>query len=83
MVNEIFGPVLTVYVYDDNKPDYWKSICEEVDQATEYALTGAIFSSDRAATVQATNYLRNASGMTYLNCKSTGAVVVSISLHHP
>lgn len=75
MINEIFGPVLTVYVYDDAQQDYWKSICQEIDTATEYALTGACFSKDRSAMIQANSYLRNASGMWYQNCKSTGAIV--------
>ncbi|CAO1638743.1 unnamed protein product [Sympodiomycopsis kandeliae] len=75
MVNEIFGPVLTAYVYDDSKPDFLKSICEEIDTATEYALTGAIFSQDRAALVEANSRLRNASGMMYWNTKGTGAIV--------
>jgi 1-pyrroline-5-carboxylate dehydrogenase len=75
MVNEIFGPVLTAYVYDDSKPDFWKTICAEVDGCTEYALTGAVFAKDRQAVVEANSYLRNASGMFYVQCKCTGAVV--------
>lgn len=75
MVNEIFGPVLTVYVYDDSKPDFWKSICDEADRATDYALTGAVFAQHRSAIVEANSYLRNASGMFYVNTKCTGAVV--------
>lgn len=75
MVNEIFGPVLTVYVYDDSKPGYWKSICEEIDGATQYALTGAVFSTDRSAVVEANSYLRDSSGMWYANTKCTGAIV--------
>lgn len=75
MVNEIFGPVLTAYVYDDSKPDFWKNICKEVDTCTEYALTGAVFAQDRQAVVEANSYLRNASGMWYVNTKCTGAVV--------
>lgn len=75
MINEIFGPVLTVYVYDDSQADFWPKICEEVDSATEYALTGAVFAQDRSAVTAAHSYLRNASGMWYINTKCTGAVV--------
>jgi 1-pyrroline-5-carboxylate dehydrogenase len=72
MVEEIFGPVITAFVFEDN--DYDKTL-ELVDTTTEYALTGAIFSSDRHALVKATNVLRNASGNVYYNEKCTGAVV--------
>lgn len=72
MVNEIFGPVLTVYAYDDDK---FEETCHLIDSTTEYSLTGAIFSTDRAALIKASNLLRNASGMMYYNDKCTGAVV--------
>lgn len=72
MVEEIFGPVLTTYVYEDE--DFEKT-CTLIDTTTDYALTGCIFSTDRAATVKANNLLRNASGMFYINDKCTGAVV--------
>lgn len=72
MVEEIFGPVLTVYVYDDAD---WSSMLELVDQTSEYALTGAIFSADRYAAIEATNALENAAGNFYINDKPTGAVV--------
>ncbi|THG96399.1 hypothetical protein EW026_g5429 [Hermanssonia centrifuga] len=72
MVDEIFGPVLTVYVYED--ADFEK-IPELVDSTTGYALTGSIFSQDRKALLFATNKLRNAAGNVYYNEKCTGAVV--------
>lgn len=72
MVKEIFGPVITVYAYDDDQLD---ETCALVDSTTEYALTGSIFSSDRHALVHMSNLLRNASGMMYYNDKCTGAVV--------
>ncbi|PWN48122.1 putative delta-1-pyrroline-5-carboxylate dehydrogenase [Violaceomyces palustris] len=72
MVNEIFGPVITVYAYPD---DEYEKTCELIDSTTEYALTGSIFSNDRVALITASNLLRNASGMMYFNDKCTGAVV--------
>ncbi|KAF8691112.1 Delta-1-pyrroline-5-carboxylate dehydrogenase, partial [Rhizoctonia solani] len=72
MVEEIFGPVLTVYVYDDEKFD---ETCKLIDSTTTYALTGSIFSNDRAALIRATNLLRHAAGNMYYNEKCTGAVV--------
>lgn len=72
MVEEIFGPVLTIYVYDDK--DYEKTLAI-VDQTSPYALTGAIFSNDRYATRLAIDKLRNAAGNFYINDKPTGAVV--------
>ncbi|KDN37812.1 putative delta-1-pyrroline-5-carboxylate dehydrogenase [Tilletiaria anomala UBC 951] len=73
MVNEIFGPVLTVYAYPDDEP--LESVCETIDTTTEYALTGSVFGTDREAISQASNLLRNSSGMWYTNSKCTGAVV--------
>ncbi|MFK7809552.1 MAG: L-glutamate gamma-semialdehyde dehydrogenase [Saprospiraceae bacterium] len=72
MCEEIFGPVLTVYVYDDKK---YESILDTVDQTSDYALTGAIFSKDREAINLAMYKLRNAAGNFYINDKPTGAVV--------
>ena len=72
MCTELFGPVVTVYLYEDDK---WEETLKEVDQATDYALTGAIFSGDRYAAAQATKALQNAAGNFYINDKPTGAVV--------
>ncbi len=72
METELFGPVLTVYVYDDAD---WKSILNVIDNTSEYALTGAIFSQDRYAIDYASNVLVNAAGNFYINDKPTGAVV--------
>jgi len=74
---ELFGPVLTVYVYDDSKDpvDAFAQACELVDTASEYGLTGSVFAADRAAVRFAEEKLRNAAGNFYINCKSTGAVV--------
>ncbi|KAI5479736.1 delta-1-pyrroline-5-carboxylate dehydrogenase [Pseudohyphozyma bogoriensis] len=72
MVEEIFGPVLTVYVYEDDK---YEETCKLIDGTTQYALTGALWAQDRTAIVKANALLRNASGMFYINDKSTGAVV--------
>ncbi|KAG0703932.1 Aldehyde/histidinol dehydrogenase [Suillus ampliporus] len=72
MCEEIFGPVITVYVYDD--ADYEKTL-ELIDNTSPYALTGSIFAGDRKALIVATNKLRNAAGNVYYNEKCTGAVV--------
>jgi len=72
MVEEIFGPVVTVYVYNDEDFD---QTLELIDTTTEYGLTGSIFSADRKALIAATNRLRNAAGNVYYNEKCTGAVV--------
>lgn len=72
MCEEIFGPVLTIYVYED--ADY-SDILTLVDSTSPYALTGAIFSNDRYATEEAVHALRNAAGNFYINDKPTGAVV--------
>jgi 1-pyrroline-5-carboxylate dehydrogenase len=72
MCEEIFGPVLTIYVYEDAK---WEEMLYLVDSTSEYALTGAIFSQDRYAAEQATKVLENAAGNFYINDKPTGAVV--------
>ena len=72
MVEEIFGPVLTIYVYNDE--DYLATL-SLVDQTSEYALTGSIMAKDRYAIEQATSILENAAGNFYINDKPTGAVV--------
>ncbi|MEX1001860.1 MAG: L-glutamate gamma-semialdehyde dehydrogenase [Crocinitomicaceae bacterium] len=72
MVEEIFGPVITIYVYDENK---WEETLELVDTTSPYGLTGAIFSNDRYAIVQASEKLEHAAGNFYINDKPTGAVV--------
>ncbi len=72
MCTELFGPILTVYVYEDNK---WEEALDLVDNTSEYALTGAIFSGDRYVIDIATNKLENAAGNFYINDKPTGAVV--------
>jgi 1-pyrroline-5-carboxylate dehydrogenase len=72
LCEEIFGPVVTAYVYDDAK---WAETLQIVDSTSPYALTGAIFAQDRRAIVEATSALRNAAGNFYVNDKPTGAVV--------
>ncbi len=72
MVEEIFGPVMTVYVYPDGEYEQTLELC---DTSTPYALTGAIFSRERAATSLALQKLENAAGNFYINDKPTGAVV--------
>ncbi|WP_371374733.1 L-glutamate gamma-semialdehyde dehydrogenase [Sporomusa aerivorans] len=72
MVEEIFGPVLTVYVYPDNKLDEALQAC---DTATVYGLTGAVFAQDRAAIIKLAKALDHAAGNFYINDKPTGAVV--------
>ncbi len=72
MQEEIFGPLLTAYVYDDAK---WAETLELVNTTSPYALTGAVFSQDRAAVRQAHQALRHAAGNFYVNDKCTGAVV--------
>jgi len=72
MVEEIFGPVLTIYVYPDNEYEETLRLC---DGTSPYALTGGIFARDRAAIVLATDLLRHAAGNFYVNDKPTGAIV--------
>ncbi len=72
MTQEIFGPILSVYVYDDDKLDETMAIC---DSASPYALTGAIFAQDREAIAKMEHALRNSSGNFYINDKCTGAIV--------
>lgn len=72
MTTELFGPVITVYIYEDEK---WEESLQLVDESTEYALTGAIFSTDRFIVEKASKALENAAGNFYINDKPTGAVV--------
>ncbi|MEW6012036.1 MAG: L-glutamate gamma-semialdehyde dehydrogenase [Elusimicrobiota bacterium] len=72
MVEEIFGPVLTVYVYEDSKFEETLDLC---DKTSPYGLTGSIMALDRKAIVKATEALVNAAGNFYINDKPTGAVV--------
>jgi 1-pyrroline-5-carboxylate dehydrogenase len=72
LCEEIFGPVVTAYVYDDAK---WSETLGVVDLTSPYALTGAVFAQDRRAIVEATSALRHAAGNFYINDKPTGAVV--------
>ena len=72
MEEEIFGPVLTIYVYDDEKFDEALELC---DTTSPYALTGAIWAQDRYALIKMSDKLRNAAGNFYINDKPTAAVV--------
>jgi len=72
MEEELFGPVLTIYVYEADK---WDETLELLNTTSIYALTGAVFSNDRYAIKQATKYLSQAAGNFYINDKPTGAVV--------
>jgi len=72
MCDELFGPVMTIYVFDDK--DFSKTL-KLVDETSEYALTGAIIAADRYAVIEATEALKNAAGNFYINDKPTGAVV--------
>ena len=72
---ELFGPILTIHVYDDSCPNAFLDICKLIDLTSDYALTGAVFAQDRVAIKQAEEALSNSAGNFYINCKSTGAVV--------
>ncbi|KKA20930.1 1-pyrroline-5-carboxylate dehydrogenase [Rasamsonia emersonii CBS 393.64] len=72
---ELFGPILTLYVYDDASDSGFADVCALIEQTSEYGLTGSVFAQDRAAIRFAEDALRNAAGNFYINCKSTGAVV--------
>jgi len=72
MVEEIFGPVLTIYIYPEAEFEETLRVC---DQTSPYALTGAIFALERGAVVKAMDMLRHAAGNFYVNDKPTGAVV--------
>ena len=72
MVRELFGPLVTLYIYPDKE---WSSTLKLVDQTSEYALTGAVYSQDRYALEEALTALENSAGNFYINDKPTGAVV--------
>ena len=72
LCEEIFGPVVTAYVYPDGK---WEETLKTIDATSPYALTGAVFARDRTAVRQALSALRQAAGNFYINDKPTGAVV--------
>jgi 1-pyrroline-5-carboxylate dehydrogenase len=72
LCEEIFGPVVTAYVYDDAK---WMETLALIDRTSPYALTGAVFAQDRAALAEAHAALRHSAGNFYVNDKCTGAVV--------
>ena len=72
LCEEIFGPVVTAYVYPDEK---WDETLSIIDKTSPYALTGSVFARDRKAIRQAASALRNAAGNFYINDKPTGAVV--------
>jgi 1-pyrroline-5-carboxylate dehydrogenase len=70
--DELFGPVVTAYVYDEGK---WGDTLDLIDSSAPYGLTGAVFAEDRAAVMEASDRLRYAAGNFYVNDKPTGAVV--------
>lgn len=72
METELFGPIATIYIYEDEK---WEETLELIDNTSDYALTGAVFSQNRYAIEVATKKLQNAAGNFYINDKPTGAVV--------
>ena len=72
METELFGPIITIFIYDDEN---WNETLNLIDQTSDYALTGAIFSQDRYAIEEATKALVNSAGNFYINDKPTGAVV--------
>jgi 1-pyrroline-5-carboxylate dehydrogenase len=72
---EFFGPILSVFVYDDSRPGAWEDTLTLVDEVAPYALTGAVFAQDAYAVAQASERLRFAAGNFYVNDKPTGAVV--------
>lgn len=72
MQEEIFGPIASLFVYDEHR---WEEALDLVDTTSPYALTGAVFATDRVAVHQATEALRGAAGNFYVNDKPTGAVV--------
>ena len=72
MERELFGPLVTIYIYPD---ELWEDTLRLIDQTSEYALTGAVYSQDRYALEDAINLLENCAGNFYINDKPTGAVV--------
>jgi len=71
MEEEIFGPVLTIYIYNES----WDDVCKLIDVTSPYALTGAVFGENKEAVLRAKKLLENAAGNFYINDKPTGAVV--------
>lgn len=76
MTEEFFGPILTVYVYED---DQWEPMLDLVEAASDYALTQSIFAQEQTAISQALHKLRYAAGMTYINDKPTGALMGQVA----
>ena len=72
MCEELFGPIVTIYVYEDNA---YAETLQLIDETSDYALTGAIFATDRYAIAEATEALRDNVGNLYINDKCTGAVI--------
>ena len=72
MEQELFGPILTIYIYDDNN---FEKILKLIDNTSKYALTGAIFSKDRSVVLKTLEALKHSAGNFYINDKPTGAVV--------
>ena len=72
MEEEIFGPVLTIYIYE---PSEWHKILKLIDSTSPYALTGCVMGKDRQAIKEATDHLAHSAGNFYINDKPTGAVV--------
>ena len=72
MCDELFGPVITIYVFEDGQ---YSETLKIIDSTSDYALTGAVIAKDRYAVVEATKALENSAGNFYINDKPTGAVV--------
>ena len=72
MCEEIFGPVLTIYIYEPNE---WSKVLKLIDSTSEYALTGCVISEDKSAIIEAKDALNHSAGNFYINDKPTGAVV--------
>ncbi|WP_212113217.1 L-glutamate gamma-semialdehyde dehydrogenase [Candidatus Shikimatogenerans silvanidophilus] len=72
MIEEIFGPVLTIFIYEDKE---WENCLNIINNTSKYALTGSIFSNNRYIIEKASNILRNSAGNFYINDKPTGAIV--------
>lgn len=75
MIRELFGPLITVYKYDDTAIDGFEAICEEINSTSDYGLAGSVFARDRAAVQLANRKLRDSVGMFCINDKCTGAVI--------
>ncbi|KAL8676943.1 MAG: hypothetical protein Q9224_007236 [Gallowayella concinna] len=72
---ELFGPILTLYVYPDSGASAFSDTCKLIDSTSDYSLTGAVFAKERTVIRQAEDMLRNSAGNFYINTKCTGAVV--------